>query len=114
MFASVEAVFKIQRTWKGAENESISVFTSSMSSACGYGFKKGITYLVYAYGNAGGRLSTSICSRTSRFEEWHDDFEELGPGTAITKSGSNRASQSFQPACHMTVEKLPFQSGNRF
>ena len=84
IFATVEAVFKVKRVWKGVEQETVSVFTSSISSACGYGFKKGITYLVYAYGNEEGKLSTSICSRTTRFEDWHEDFEELGPGKVIS------------------------------
>ena len=78
-FATVEAVFKVGRVWKGVDEKTVSVFTSSMSSACGYGFKKGSTYLVYAYANEEGKLSTSICSRTSRFTDWHEDMEELGP-----------------------------------
>ena len=79
-FATVEAVFKVARVWKGVDEKTVSVFTSSMSSACGYGFKKGITYLVYSYANEEGKLSTSICSRTSRFTDWHEDMDELGPG----------------------------------
>jgi hypothetical protein len=86
IFARVEAVFKVSRVWKGVENETVSVFTSSMSTACGYRFQKGLTYLVYAYGNEDGKLATSICARTARFEDWHEDFEELGPGNIITKS----------------------------
>src|SRR3712207_1240946 len=60
IFASVEAEFKVERVWKGVEKEIVSVFTSPISSACGYSFKKGSTYLVYAYGNEQGKLSTSI------------------------------------------------------
>lgn len=86
MFATVEAVFKVKLVWKGDEKETVSVFTSSISSACGYGFKKGLTYLVYAYANEEGKLSTSICSRTTRFEDWHEDLGELGPGKVIAKS----------------------------
>lgn len=86
VFATVEAVFKVKQVWKGVEEENIRVFTSSISSACGYGFKKGSTYLVYAYADEHGKLSTSICSRTARFEDRHEDFEELGPAKVISKS----------------------------
>ena len=95
MFARVEAVFKVDRVWKGVEQETVRVFTSSMSSACGYGFKKSSTYLVYAYGNEHGKLSASICSRTSMFDDWHKDWDELGPGKVMTKSSSGDSSEEF-------------------
>jgi hypothetical protein len=87
IFVSVEAVFKVERAWKGIDKKTISVFTSSISSACGFAFKKGLTYVVYAYGSEDGKLSTSICSRTSGFEDWHEDFEELGPKPQIFPDG---------------------------
>jgi hypothetical protein len=76
--ADVEVVFAINRSWKGAKQRTLSVFTSSQSAACGYGFKKGRTYLVYAHGNSEQKLSTSICSRTKRFSEAGEDLKELG------------------------------------
>lgn len=63
IFARVEAVLRVERAWKGGEEATISVFTASHSATCGYGFKKGRTYLVYAHKDAQGRLSTGICSR---------------------------------------------------
>lgn len=80
IFGGVEVVFRVDKAWKGARNRTVSVFTSSQSAACGYSFSKGHTYLVYASANSGGRLSTSICSRTKRLKDAREDLDELGNG----------------------------------
>ena len=83
IFAQVEAVVEVERAWKGVEKKTVSVFTSAHSSACGYGFKKGERYLVYAGSNRDERLITSICSRTRRMNKAGDDLRELGEGKVI-------------------------------
>jgi hypothetical protein len=83
IFAQVEAVLEVERAWKGVDKKTVSVLTSSHSSACGYGFKKGERYLVYAGGNRDEKLITSICSRTRRMNEAGDDLRELGEGKEI-------------------------------
>lgn len=85
IFAKVEVVFQVEKVWKGVEGRTVSVFTSSQSSACGYGFKEGRTYLVYAHGNAEGKLSTSICSRTRRLKDASEDLKVMGAGREITE-----------------------------
>ena len=74
----MEVIFEVKKAWKGVNEKTISIFTSSQSAACGYGFKTGHTYLVYAHGNDEGRLATSICSRTRRLKDAREDLEELG------------------------------------
>lgn len=76
-FAGVEVVFEVDKVWKGVNDQRVSVFTSSQSAACGYGFKEGRAYLVYAYGGADERLKTGICSRTRRLKDARKDSEEL-------------------------------------
>jgi hypothetical protein len=85
IFSRVEVVFRVEKVWKGLERGTVSVFTSSWSTACGYGFKGGRTYLVYAHRNAEGKLSTSICSRTRRLKDARKDLDELGAGRQITE-----------------------------
>lgn len=80
IFARVEAVLRVERVWKGAGGPAVSVFTGSHSAACGYGFKRGRTYLVYAHKDAEGRLSTGICGRTRRLKDAGGDLKVLGPG----------------------------------
>ena len=84
-FARVEAVIEVERVWKGVEKATVSVFTSSDSAACGYGFKEGETYLVYASGDKEGRLLTTICTRTRRMKDAGEDLKELGPGKEIAE-----------------------------
>jgi hypothetical protein len=89
-FTSVEAVFEVESVWKGIEKSRVSVFTSAQSSACGYGFRKGETYLVYASQSTNGQYITSICSRTRPLKAAEGDLKELGEGKVITKEGKNR------------------------
>jgi hypothetical protein len=83
IFARVEAVFRVERAWKGVEAATVSVFTASHSATCGYGFKQGRTYLVYAHRGAGGRLSTGICGRTRRLKDAGEDLKVLGAGREV-------------------------------
>jgi hypothetical protein len=83
LFGSVEVKFKVNKVWKGVDEKTISIFTSSQSAACGYGFRAGRTYLVYAHGNEEGRLTTSICSRTRRLKDAREDLQELGAGKGV-------------------------------
>ena len=76
----VEVIFEVYKSWKGADKRIVSVFTGSNSASCGYGFKKGRTYLVYTGGTPQGRLSTSICSRTKRLNKAGEDLRVLGRG----------------------------------
>lgn len=85
IFARVEVVFRVERVWKGVEQRTVSVFTSEHSASCGYGFRRGRTYLVYAHGNRGGGLSASICSRTRRLRDARRDLEVLGAGREIAE-----------------------------
>src|SRR5688572_12494594 len=80
LFADVEVIFVVDRDWKGVEGTTVSVFTGSWSASCGYGFKAGRTYLVYAYENTERRLVTGICSRTTRLKNAREDLKQIGPG----------------------------------
>ena len=58
---------RVHRAWKGVQPGDIEVTTSSNGGACGYEFKKGERYLVFAH-QWRGRLNVSICSLTQRFD----------------------------------------------
>lgn len=60
---------QVHRAWKGAQPGEIDVVTSSGGGMCGYDFKEGQRYLVFAHqGRAGGRLGVSSCSLTQPFD----------------------------------------------
>jgi Tissue inhibitor of metalloproteinase len=108
IFARVEVVFRVEKSWKGVERRTVSVFTSSQSSACGYGFKEDRTYLVYAHGDAEGRLSTSICSRTRRLKDAGEDLEELGAGSNIAEGMPKDARRGdWSPAPNNSLNPTP-------
>jgi len=77
---SVEVELRVGRRFKGAEADTVTVFTAESSAACGYGFEPGGTYLVYA-GETDGQLSTNLCSRTARIEDASADLAALGGDT---------------------------------
>jgi hypothetical protein len=77
--------FEISRTWKGTRGKTIDVTTATSGAACGFGFKKGSSYLVYCYApdkNAKKPvlLGTNICTRTKSHASAKADLKDLGPG----------------------------------
>jgi hypothetical protein len=76
-----EVKFKVQRAWKGAEAEEMSVFTPNVCCICGYEFRVGESYLVYAHGS--DRLSTDMCTRTRKLVEAETDLKVLGKAKAL-------------------------------
>ena len=75
----------ISRTWKGTKGKTVVVTTASSGAACGYGFKKGTSYLVYCYSTSkkpvkAAPLRTNICTRTRPLASSKGDLKELGPG----------------------------------
>lgn len=58
----------VEAKLKGVESKTVSLTTLTPGS-CGFGFRKGVRYLVYAHSDKQGRLTVSICSRTRRLTD---------------------------------------------
>ncbi len=58
-----KAVFRINKTWKGSQQGSVDVFTSTGAALCGVDFIVGHEYLVYAK-DSNGQLLVSKCGGT--------------------------------------------------
>jgi hypothetical protein len=72
--------------WKGPQGETLEVSTLRDGMSCGYPFKEGEEYLVYA--NTGKRgLEVDLCSGTQRLTEAEADLEVLGAGKKPTSGG---------------------------
>lgn len=81
----------------GAEGSEFEVATGRGGGDCGYTFRKGETYLVYAYGGGAGKPpSTGICTRTRPASEASEDLEFLrnlparGAGVSISVTVTRR------------------------
>lgn len=71
----IEVKFRVAKAWKGVNADTLIVKTNVPDGAsCGWDFKEGRNYLVYAYGSL---LRASHCSRTAPLESAGDDIREL-------------------------------------
>ena len=99
----VSATVRVEHAWKGASDAStVQVLTSSSSAFCGFSFRVGARYLIYADDSvdspAPGNLWASLCSRTH--EAWAGD-----PDLELLKSPI--------PPLSMTVTPNPSASSVR-
>lgn len=81
--------FDVEKIWKGISEKTVFISTNMSGASCGYAFKKGEKYLVYANGK--DSLSASICSRAKVLSVVGEDISVLGNGgTPIPSSYSSQ------------------------
>ncbi len=71
MFAKgLATVLRVDHVWRGVPQylETITVYTGFPGGGCGYLFRVGQCYLVFAEVEADGMLRTSICTRTTPWD----------------------------------------------
>src|SRR5438067_5218582 len=69
--------FAVERAFRGVPGTAADVATGMGGGDCGYDFKVGERYLVYAYRNARSGLAASICSRTRPIAKAEEDLQYL-------------------------------------
>lgn len=69
--------FAVEQAYSGVDTAHVEVATGVGGGDCGYDFKNGQRYLVYAY-QSERRLATNICTRTKPFVEANEDLAFLG------------------------------------
>lgn len=67
----------VRQTWKGLESGRLQVVTEAQEAACGFEFKDGVRYLVFARHGRSGELEVSLCSATREFDGTGDAAEFL-------------------------------------
>ncbi|MGB8224965.1 MAG: hypothetical protein WCF10_20410 [Polyangiales bacterium] len=77
-FGGLEVTLRVKQVWKGAIDEEVKVHTAGSGAACGYGFAKGLTYLVYVVRDDADPMRVSLCSRTAPVEDAKEDLDFLG------------------------------------
>lgn len=79
-------LFEVTSTWKGVNETQVLIYTATSSASCGFNFRLGGKYLIYAYGeNEKGELITGICDRTALISEATEDLAVLGEGLQPTE-----------------------------
>jgi len=84
--------FSIEEPFLGVAGANVEIATGTGGGDCGYDFKIGERYLVYAYrySDEDSRLSTGICTRTRPYAKAEEDLEflrrvsSLDPGITIS------------------------------
>jgi len=79
------ATLRVSEVWKGPERGTLEVSTASQGSACGFPFKEGREYLLYAYGKHG--LKVDLCSESKPLSIAEADLTVLGNGEKPTDGG---------------------------
>src|SRR5688572_21314275 len=74
---------------------------------CGYGFRLGGQYLVYAYQNNDKKLQTSICTRTRLLSEASADLEYVRGLSKASPGGTIFGEVRLQRPGRGYEEKLP-------
>ena len=73
---SISVTFSVQEWFRGARSARVTLSTPSSAAGCGYSFRRGREYLVYAVTVAGtAELTTSRCSRTQPVESATADLD---------------------------------------
>lgn len=77
---------RIEHAWKNVRANELMLQTGRGGGDCGYPFKVGERYLVYAYGSSDRTLGTNICQRTRKLIDAGDDLRLLGKGRSLKRN----------------------------
>ena len=87
----VTVTFRVSESWKGPVRGMLKVRTPVSGVSCGYSFRSGESYLVYASEASiveGEGLEVLLCSETKPLSEASADLEALGNGETLGSGGA--------------------------
>jgi hypothetical protein len=112
-FVSRVARLTVTEAFTGTTEREVSIFTGIGGGDCGFAFRVGTEYLVYAHRDGNGRLTTSICARTqpaSWLKGDIEDWRKLPASASLTGRLSGRirlvAAERTAPARRLTSVTL--------
>lgn len=71
------ARISVLKIWKGDRESATEIYTAESTAECGYPFRAGETYVIYAYKETSGRHSRNICTRTAPAKQATEDLSYL-------------------------------------
>jgi 5-hydroxyisourate hydrolase-like protein (transthyretin family) len=92
---------------RNVETTDVEVLTGLGDADCGYGFRLGGQYLVYAYGDNGKTLSTSICARTRLLSDATADLEYIRGLSKAAPGGTISGEVRLRRPSRVDEETLP-------
>lgn len=95
-----DVTLQVQEAWKGVEDNLIKVHTGMGGGDCGFSFREGEDYLVYA-SLVNGELQVYICSLTGTLEG--ADTESLGVSTVFPGTIEEGAQWIYGAAAFIVV-----------
>ena len=69
--------FSVEKPIRGISGKTVEVFTSASEASCGYPFKEGEQYFVYARKGSDGKLGEFLCGSTTLLKDAEDDLEYI-------------------------------------
>lgn len=75
VFSRRVARVRVERVWRGEAAGVVDVSTGAGGGDCGYSFRSGQQYVIYAYKGPQGTLSTNICTPTKLLSKASADLE---------------------------------------
>jgi hypothetical protein len=96
----------VERIGKGVQGAGVEVRTGMGGGDCGFDFKVGQRYVVYAYRGKDGSLSTGICSRTRALSDAAEDvafFSALPAARSGALVSGTITHWEYAPESHGTV-----------
>lgn len=95
----VRVTFDVAQVWKGPTETPLVVITARDSATCGFGFQRGVEYMVYAYTWQSANLETNICTRTAPTSSQSvlEDLRVLGEGKVPVAVAQQDAPPVVQP-----------------
>lgn len=108
-YGPTEVLLQVEKSFKGSTGETVTLFLADDS--CQYHrFDVGGRYLVYAYKDQEGNLTTSLCSRTRLVEQSSEDlvyirgFRNRPPGSWIYGTMAHGATEELAAEAKVTVK----------
>ncbi len=93
----------------------IEILTGVGGGDCGYPFRTGADYVVYAYKNSDGNLETGICSRTRPLAQAASDVAYFHSMTGASSTGTLRVQTGFPARPGLRgVGIIAEQAGSRY
>jgi len=89
--APMTVTFRVSKSWKGSQRGMLEVKTPVSGASCGYPFRSGERYLVYASGASiveEEGLEVVLCGETKPLSEAGADLEALGDGQTPKDGGA--------------------------